>query len=193
VSRVTPNPSREDVLDAFAVESTPDRETLERYIRRYPHYSVALVDLFRELRRDVPMDTAPEAEDEARINAAWRRHVAAGRETAVADPFAALSVTELRNLAKALDVPRQVITAFRDRKVILTSVPRRFLGRLAAELDTLPDRLVNSLDVPAPSTFARSYKAELKPSGEEPVTFERVLVDAGVPADQRARLLAEVD
>ena len=40
---------------------------------------------------------------------------------------------------------------------------------------------------------ARSYKADAKPTAGEQVTFEQVLIDAGIPADKRARLLAETD
>jgi hypothetical protein len=40
---------------------------------------------------------------------------------------------------------------------------------------------------------ARSYKADRKPAAGEQVTFEQVLIDAGVPAEKRARLLAEAD
>jgi hypothetical protein len=40
---------------------------------------------------------------------------------------------------------------------------------------------------------ARSYKADSKPVVGEQVTFEQVLIDAGVPAERRARLLAKAD
>jgi hypothetical protein len=187
------DPALEKVLDAFAVEPSPGRETLERYLRRYPQFAPALIDLSRELHREVPGDAGPEtAEDEARIDAAWRRHLAAGRQAAHLDPFAALSTDELRNLAKALDVPRQVLTAFRDGKVLLASVPRRFLARLAVGLNTSLDAILPALPLSA-ALAPRSHKADVKPSDSEPVTFERLLVDAGVPEEKRARLLAEAD
>ena len=40
---------------------------------------------------------------------------------------------------------------------------------------------------------ARSYKADAKPTVGEQVTLEQVLIDAGVSADKRARLLADAD
>jgi hypothetical protein len=183
----------DEVLDAFAVEPAPGRKTLEHYLRRYPQFASALIDLSREISRGVPIGAPlPTVEDEAWIDSAWRRHLEAD-PIAVTDPFATLEVDQLRNVAKTLTVPRQVITAFRDRKVILASVPRRFLGRLAAAVNTSLDALVTNLSVPASVAPSRSYKAEVKPSETEPVTFERVLIDAGVPEEQRARLLAESD
>jgi hypothetical protein len=190
----TKNPSLEDVLGAFSVEAAPDRETLALYLRRYPQFAEALIDLSRELHRALPNAAAVlTAEDEARIDAAWGRHIGALPPQAQADLFAALSTQELRELSKALDVPRQVITAFRDRRVILDSVPRHFLGQLAAAVQQPLERLAASIAPATQPALARSYKSDAKPTAGEPVTFERLLIDAGVPDDKRARLLADAD
>ena len=53
MSPAATRPSRESVLDAFAVESEPGRSTLERYLRLYPEYAGELIDLSRELSREV--------------------------------------------------------------------------------------------------------------------------------------------
>ena len=188
-------PSREDVLDAFSVEPRPDRETLDRYLRAYPDYAEDLVDLSRELSRDLCEDEAPlSVEDLALIDAAWRRHAAASAPEVVTDPFAALSTADLREVARRLDVPRQILTAFRERRVILSSVPRRFLARLAEAVNSSVDKLeaLWSELVPTPA-LARSYKADAKPTAVEPVSFERLLIDAGVPEDKRAELMADAD
>jgi hypothetical protein len=188
------NPSLEDVLGAFSVEPDPSRETLALYLRRYPQFAESLIDLSRELHRALPLAAGPHtAEDEARIDAAWRRHVEALSPEAQADLFAALSTQELRDLSTALDVPRQVIMAFRDRRVILDSVPRHFLARLAAAVHQPLERLAASLAAAPQPVLARSYKSDTRPAAGAPVTFERLLIEAGVPDDKRARLLAEAD
>jgi len=56
-----------------------------------------------------------------------------------------LSTPELRDVAKRLDVPRQVITAFRERRVILSTVPRRFLARLAEAVNSSIEILIEAL------------------------------------------------
>ena len=188
------DPALEDVLGAFAVEPSPGRETLERYLRRYPQFAPALIDLSRELHRELPPEGAAEtAEDHIRIEAAWRQHREAAVPQSSSDPFAALSTDELRALARRLDVPRQVITAFRDEKVILSSVPRWFLAKLAAGLNRSLDALLPPLPTAPALATARSHKSDVKPSDSEAVTFERILIDAGVPEEKRARLLAETD
>jgi hypothetical protein len=186
-------PALDDVLDAFAMERSPDRTTLERYLRRYPQFADALIDLSRELHRALPSDVESRgAEDEAIMDAAWRRYLEAGAQTQTG-PFAALSADEQRALAKTLDVPRQVITAFHDGKVIWASVPSRFLARLAEALGRSVDSLQPTPAAPPGLAAARSHKADVKPSASEPVTFERILMDAGVPDEKRARLLSDSD
>lgn len=185
-------PSRESVLDAFAVESEPDRSTLERYLRLYPEYAAELVDLSRELSREAFDHVAPlSADDRALIDAAWSQHAKALPVT-VSDPFAALTTDDWRVVAHQLDVPRQVITALRERRVSLLSIPRRFLQNLAVAMRCSVALLESSWGT-EPPTAARSYKAENKPTEGGQVTFEQVLIDAGVPDEKRARLLVEAD
>ena len=137
---------------------------------------------------DDPLST----QDQALINTAWRRHLeAAPRE--VIDPLAALSVAELRDIAKHLNVPRQVITAFRERRVVVASVPRRFLARFAAAVNSTVEVFNSNLASPLGPNLVRSYKADKKPGNGAPVTFERLLVDAGVPEATRTLLMADDD
>ena len=187
------HPSREDVLDAFAVEPRADRATLERYLREYPAYAAELVDLSRELARDICENEEPlSAKDQALIDQAWRRHVEAAPNIAV-DPLASLSVEELRALAKHLDVPRQVITAFRERRVDVASVPRRFLVHLAAATSSTLEGFVGAFTLPPAPSLARSYKSDARPVEGAPVAFEQLLIEAGVPAEKRALLMASDD
>lgn len=183
-------PSRDDVLNAFSVEPDPGRETLERYLRDHPDLAPELVDLSRELSRGVCEDEEPlTPEDEALIDAGWSRHRGATPKSV--SPFDALSLDELRDLAKRLEVPRQVITAFRERRVDVASVPRRFLTRLAAALNSTLDLLVSTLGPQHTPDLARSYKSNTKPMVAAPVSFERLLIDAGVPEERRAGLMAD--
>lgn len=184
-------PSRADVLDAFAVETVPDRATLERYLRLYPEYAAELVDLSRELGRECLDETGPlTAEDAQLLDAAWARHAAA-LPTAAAEPFAALTADDWRKVAHRLDVPRQVVTALRERRVLLVSIPKRFLRMFADAVGSTIVMLEASWR--APESLARSYKADSKPAVGEQVTLEQVLIEAGVPAEKRTRLLSEAD
>jgi hypothetical protein len=191
MNRKAHQPSREEVLDAFAVEISHDREILERYLREYPHFSNELVDLSRELSR-VPggAERPMSLQEQAMVETAWQQYMPVETKS-VKDPLADVSVAKLREIALQLDVPRQVVTAFRERRVVATSVPRRFLARMAVALNCTVDLLVSVLTMPSGSTLARSYKADEKPSTETAATFERLLIDAGVSEEKRTSLLAD--
>ena len=136
MSPAAKRPSRESVLDAFAVESEPGRSTLERYLRLYPEYAGELVDLSRELSREVCNDTRRSPLPIGpRSMRAWSQHAAA-MPAATADPFAALTVDDWRAVAQRLDVPRQVVTALRERRISLVSIPRRFFWKLAEAISS---------------------------------------------------------
>lgn len=184
-------PSREDVLDAFAVEPSHGREILEHYLREYPHFSNELVDLSRELSRVPDEAQRPMSpQEQAMVEEAWQQHMPIETKSAK-DPLAEVSVAQLREIAVQLDVPWQVVTAFRERRVVATSVPRAFLTRMAAALNCTVDLLVSTLTMPSGQTLARSYKADGKPSAETAATFERLLIDAGVSEEKRIALLAD--
>lgn len=185
------SPTLEDVLDAFAIEPETDSSTLQRYLRDYPQFAERLIDLSQELSREPFERRGPlAAEDMAKIDAAWSRHFAAA-PVPIPDPLATLSVENLRELSRALQVPRQVITAFRERKVDVASVPCFFLTRFAAGLKVRVEQLVDALSLPPAPQFARSYKSDVKPGVPTRATFEQILREAGVPDEERAKLMAE--
>jgi hypothetical protein len=184
-------PSRESVLDAFAVESEHGRATLQRYLELYPEYVGELIDLSHELSRAKVIDQEPlSSADQALIDAAWSKHRAAVSTTAA--PLESLTVDDWRAVATELDVPRQVVTALREKRISLASIPRRFLRRFADATRSSIDQLEAFWNA-GQYTAARSYKADGKPSIGSQVTFEKALTDAGVSAEKRASLLAEED
>lgn len=183
-------PTLEDVLDAFAMEASYGKETIGKYIERYPQFTADIVDLSRQLERPLKVDASPlPVEVLSRIDTAWRAHVAVRPATAN-DPLAALDLAKSRELARFFDLPRQVITAFNEHRVVVTSVPKKFLAQFAAKIDSTAEALMAALSQQVAQP-ARSYSADEKPVPAERVSFEQLLIDANVPAEKRAALLAE--
>ena len=184
-----PKPSREDILYAFAVEPTSDRETLERYLSNYPEYSAELIDLSYELSCDGPEDNSPLSDQEiGLIDRLWQQHTGIDTKNII-DPFANLTVATQRQLARQLDIPRQVLTAFREHKVEPNSIPSPFLERLASTLNITMELLVNALGQPPQVSQARSYKSDARPEINRQVSIEQVLIEAEVPPDKRMLLM----
>ena len=183
----------EDVLDAFAMEDTHTKATLDRYLSAHPQFAIDLVELSRELlRADPSADGELSTGDVAKIDAAWSRHEALRPGPAV-DPFAALSPTRSREIARELGVPRQVVTSFRERRIRGASVPRAFLRRLAAALAVTVADVLAWMAPPPGRALAHSHRTDGQPTSAVQLTFERVLIDAGVPDSDRARILSQED
>ena len=185
----TRSASRDEVLSAFAVEADTGGESLKRYLTAYPEFAAELVDLSCELARSWLEDDEPlSPEEKASIEAGVERYRAHG--TPVVGLVGA-SARDFVTAASALELPRQIMSAFREHRVDVRSVPNRFLKRLASALQTTTKQLHFFLDQPALAQTGRSNKSSLRPTLPEKVTFERLLTDAGVPAERIAEFLSE--
>ncbi len=191
MNRSAPIDSLDDVLDSFAVEPDHGRETLEAYLRDHPEYAQEILDLSRTLSEPIREVVHPlPAEDLTLIEATLAKHFNS-RATSTLDPFAALTVENFRRIARDLGVPRQVVSAFRERKVVTGSIPRPFLERFAEMLGTTVARFAAFLDARSHQTPVHSHKSDTKPTDREPVAFEQLLIDAAVSKDDRAKLMED--
>lgn len=187
---MTRRPSLDDVFSAFSVEPDNGRETLERYLRQYPEYALQLVDLSQELSRTLSEDDELSPADREVIAAAW---AAFSTTPPAPDVFEGLGPADMSRIAKALALPRQVMTAIRERRITFSTFPRRFLRRLADELSRSFEEVCATLSLPK-SVAARSFKSNDKPaSSTQTVPFETILRQAGVQDAQLADLLSDDD
>lgn len=177
--------SRAEVLRAFAVEESPGRDTLVRYLAAYPQYAHDLVDLSRELSR-TRLDEDLSAEDERSVDVAVARFRAGG---GLKVTQMALKPQAFATAATNLHVPLQAMIAFRERRVDLASVPTRFLERLAVVLETTLEQLSAYLSQAPMASAARQSKSSVKPGAAIKVPFEKLLLDAGVPAEKVQALM----
>lgn len=184
-------PSIDDVLEAFACEPDTGRATLDRYLREFPEYAEAIIDFAIEISREVVIrNDALSAREHAMIGTGWEKHIEAAPKV-IADPFMVLSHVEFANVAKLLEVPRQVLTALRDRTIVAGSIPKRFAGRLAAQIRSDVETLMAYLAAPPTLSVARSRKSDTKPKIADCKTFEQILTDAGVADEDRKKLMED--
>ena len=182
---------RDEVLDAFLLENDHGRATLERYLQTYPQYAGALIDLSREAARlEAADDTPLTSVEQSRIDAAWITHKAAA-PMAASDPLSEMTPEQSITIARTLVVPRQVVTCFRERKVDPASIPSTFLKRFADAVEISLERAQTLLAMPPQRSLARSFKADGKPGRTEKVSFEEILIDAGLSETECATLLTD--
>jgi hypothetical protein len=176
----------DDVLDAFAAEPNHDAATFQRYLKEYPQFAVALVDLSRELSREIVEDEPFSERDIAWIDEATRQYSG----ESVAAPFAAPTVEQQRAAAQELRVPRQIITAILECKVAIETISPRTRRRLALCFNATVNGLVQSLS--GPQVFAsRSYKAHIRPSAGDKISLDQALREAKVLEEIISDLVSE--
>lgn len=185
----------DDVLDLFQMEDIHDGDVLARYVEAHPQFALQLIDLSRLLATPEAEDQEPlSALEKSRIDAAWIVHKAAGPELSKgANPLDALVGERGKALAARLGVPRQVVTCLRERKVDPARTPRPILLTLSDALAIPEAHVIAAMRQLPASASRRSFKADGKPGAAGQVSFEQVLIDAGVPDADRARLLADGD
>lgn len=193
---MTSEPDRAVALEEFALEAEHDPQALERYIERYPALAIDLVGIARELMRHVPTNPKPlSRSEEALVDAYWERY-SAGAPAAAAPVEAAARpvlqgrpVQDIRDIANKLGLPRQVLTALRQGRVIFETLPERFLDLLATAAGATIDAARAELSVARPLASAGSFKADKKLSPPKQVSFEQILIDANVDEATRHRML----
>jgi hypothetical protein len=180
-----PQISVSDVLKAFAMDFEPGAGTLTRYLAQYPEHAVALVDLSRELSKEIK-DETPSSEDQALVASRMSR---LREETASLESLQAASATTFIDAAEALSLPMLVGLALNERRVDVASLPRRLLGRFARELRASTATLVAFLALPPQAPLLRARKSNVKPTTPEKVSFERILRDADIDEKVISKLL----
>lgn len=182
-----PPTTREDVLGAFAMDFEPGRTgVLGRYLSQYPEYSLQLVNLSRELSREIDEDRFLSADELATVNRGMDR---LQKRITTLQSLQDAPAKMFIEAAKALALPMQAALALRERRVEASTIPVHILEALAQALKA-PVAVLNSyLALPPQVSQFRANKSSVKPTAAEKVPFERVLREAGVDEVTLSKLL----
>ncbi|WP_414729842.1 hypothetical protein [Zhongshania aliphaticivorans] len=194
----TPQASKNDVLHAFSAESNPNADTLASYLKRYPQYREALIDLSNEIF------TAPKFDEVAAENVlgdkskrAWSKFQsllsptdpASAAPRAIDNPLSNLSDERFRELASELNVNRLFLSRLRDCSIQVATIPQRFLSVVAQALTVSVEGLTSALETPPAVASGLRHKASGKPSAGDKITFDEALASSALSAAQQAALM----
>lgn len=171
-------PSEEEVLLAFSVEPTHDRETLEQYLKEYPEHAKALVTCSIELMVDATRSDEVAVTSEDAVDRAWQRFqavVSQSDDVLVTNPFATLNPTAFRSLARKLDITNLLLIRLRDRAIVAATIPRRFVQRLATELGATAEAVMDYLQSPPAMVSGHSFRSAVKPAVTEQISFAEAI------------------
>lgn len=192
---------RETILYAFAVEPSHDRTTLDRYLAKYPELTEELIDVAFELRlaeAESHIPTQAEATTGLGPQQAWQKLIAGGPAKATAGTKPRTFMSKFRgqafaDLATRLNVPRSILTAFRDRLVEPLSVPEQFLRRFADAAESSLEEVREYLSNPPLVIATAQFKADKKPAQQGRVTFRHLVENTEMTDEEREVLLKDCD
>lgn len=107
-----------------------------------------------------------------------------------AEALASLTPGQQKIVAQKLGIRRNILTALREHRVDVASIPRHFLARLSIELAQTVEAIVKALDGPAPRALAGQYKSDEKPNiTHQRVPFEQLLREASMSEEEISQLM----
>lgn len=189
-------PSEEEVLLAFSVEPTHGRKTLEQYLNEYPEHAKALVACSIELMVNATRGDEVEVTSEGAVDRAWQRFqtaVSLPGDVSVTNPFATLNPTAFKSLAKKLDINNLLLIRLRDRAIDATTIPRRFVQRLATELGATAEAVMDYLRSPPAMVSGHSFRSAVKPAVTEQISFEKAVETSQLTGAQQDAIKALQD
>lgn len=211
--------SLSDVLYSFSLEQDePSAALIDEYQRRFPDYAVEIarfaLELSLDARRPDVVDVSEEDLHAAPSAAVMRsisrfqnaRHKAMKEETSPqlpskvpaetahpSNPFLALDVGAMRQLAKELDANTVLINKLRDRQILAETIPAAFSQKVAARLGVPVEILRAHLAVKQTGQFqAQYFKAIKKPELRPQESFEAAVRSSGLTLEQQQRLLSKL-
>lgn len=182
---------RDDVLYAFAVEPNRNRETLDRYLKKYPQFSNELIDLSSELRLDVSRrTTTAEPINDPGCEGAWTTFASvAPNVSALANPFANFRGQAFVTLCSSLRLPRSIVVALRDRLVEPASIPVLLVEAISRLSDATSEAVQQYLSQQPTTMTTMEFKANRKPVEIKQTTFQKLVDSTELSEDERAAVM----
>lgn len=190
--------SDEEILLAFAAEKQHDKETLTRYLARYPHLRDELLDLLYEMVLDEEFGPGEDERlGEGVVDTALKKLLdgspqAAGEASSKA--FAeALRLRGATTLSRASGLPLEVLVAIRDRCLVPDSLPHRVLRRVAEAASVRTADVLAYLVLPPILPAKAAHSSRGKPAVQPRMPFSDFLDDLDLAQAERSDLLSDVD
>lgn len=101
-----------------------------------------------------------------------------------------LPVPRQREIASRLGIRRSVLTALAEHRALVETIPKRFLQRLADEVETTLEVMRLALMGPVLAS-ASQHKSDKAPEFPKQVAFEQLLRDTAMTEDEIAELMRD--
>lgn len=127
----------------------------------------------------------------AAFDRAIDNHANANRAVEV---LASLTPGQQAAVCQNLKIRRSVLSALREHRAVVSSIPKRFLRRLAHEMGQSMQTMADALSFPPPARLLSEHKADTKPVVQPSrVAFEQLLRDAAMSEEDVQELMRDGD
>lgn len=188
--------SKEDVLYAFSIESVKDNLTLNKYLEKYPQYREELVDLSIDLFLSPSSEEALKGKTTSQnAELAWEKFQTMLAQPAeqlaieeLKDPLVDLNKQQFKDLAKKLNLSRLLLTRLRDRTIVYSSIPQKFIKTLSNAVGVSVEHISASLLGSPRVSVAENFKADGKPSASSQMSFDEAIEASNLSEEQKLLL-----
>ena len=122
----------------------------------------------------------------------WQFQAAMGsaQSSVIANPFAQLTPTAFKSMAKRLDISNLFLIRVRERAIDAATIPGRLVQRLAAELGATADAVSAYLGSPPAMVSSQSFRSNVKPTVAAQISFEQAIETSQLKPAQKEALRA---
>jgi hypothetical protein len=168
------------------IKKTPDENFLDAQIALLTNAKVGELDEYL-----AAAGLNPQSLDERGTNAIKGALTSIQVAKQTSATLAALAPARQKEIASRLQIKRSVFSALSEHRAIVSSIPVRFLKRLADELGAAVDALRLALSTPVISAGVPQYKSDDAPGAPVQVPFEQLLREAAMSEEEIAELMRE--
>ena len=211
---------REALYELSMAKRVPDAQVLDEVVRQYPQFAEELTDFAVELvvdsLREPDIDEAEAGIDPRLVDAdvsraisifhnrvyalrqeaEKRRKERGSRAGGTRNPFASLTRSEFREVAKLMSATTALVTKLRDGQIRPDTMTDGFRGRVAdvlGEVSDVPPEVVYehlAAEGDGAGAIHQFYKAQSTPGTPKRQSFEEAVRSSGLSQEQQLRLLS---
>jgi len=188
-------PDDEEIMLAFSVELDHGPNTLERYLRDYPHLARELLDLVADLRLAPNPDTVSIQDLEAPIiESAWElfaSRITPGSASISPELIAQVEASLVSLPMRKIGLPVSVLSALKSGLVKVEGFPARWSAKIAAAGGYAIETLLAFVARPPTLSPSASFKSQGAPAIGDKVSFRELIESSTLTESEKAEILRE--
>lgn len=188
-------PDDEEIMLAFSVEPDHGPNTLQRYLRDYPHLARELLDLVADLRLATEPETVSMQDLKSPIiESAWElfaSRITPGSASISPELIVQVEASLVSLPMRQIGLPVSVLSAIKSGLVKVEGFPTRWLANIAAAGGYAVETLLAFVARPPTLSPSASFKSQGAPTIGEKVSFRELIESSTLTEAEKTEILRE--